>query len=315
MDCRSQLDEFDPKDGRVPAFPFSLLPDIARRARLLLYRRSSEEIAAAAEMIDYVLNSYFDEEEQKFIDLQLKNKGWACKYLHKGACDAAGLRDLISRGLPDTAAEDDYFDYPTEDNTSELEALKICFDPYKFQHEGFRKPTHDEILAVLALCYIGACLHWFNRERYGQHQATNPNKGLRPPFHESSLNLSLGARDALMAMDAVCCAERLSEMARAEKKRQQLHRDVRQETRRADEFAEVVERRTAQAKKGGFTRHAADAEARERVIQYYEQHEERFRSLAAAAIEIELKLNVTVAHRTVLSWLSQFKKQRSSSAP
>jgi hypothetical protein len=117
-----------------------------------------------------------------------------------------------------------------------------------------------------------------------------------------------------MAMDAVCCAEHLSEMARADEKQQQLHRDVRQETRRADNFAEVVERRTAQAKKGAYKRHAEHAEARERVIQYYEQHEGKFRSLAAAARDIELNLDVEAEHLTILRWLSQLKKQRSSSA-
>lgn len=316
MSFCSQFD-FDPKEGRVPAIPFSPLPNIASRARLLLHRRSRDAIAAAAEMIEFVLNSYFDDAERHFIDEQLQNNGWACKYLSKEARTPAGLRELIARGLPDAAGDDEYFNFPTSENTTEVEALKVCIHAYDFEHEDFRNPQDHELFAILALSYLGDCLHWLDcspAQPGGRDEVTNPAKVLRPTFRGAQLNLSLAARMALMAMDAVCYAEHLSLMPRAEEERQGLMRDARQAKRREDEYAKILEQRTAAAKRGAIERHREHAEIREQVLRHYEENKVSYKSVEHAAREIAGIL-VPVTHRTVVDWIHSYRRLQTASRP
>lgn len=166
MSFYRQFDQFDPKADNVPYHPFSLLPNIAGRARSILYKRSHDEILTAAQIADWMIDDYFRQEEDYFIQDQLQSNGWACKYLEEEAYNEAGLRDLIRRGLPEGSNDDEYFDFPTRDSTSEVDALKNCIDSYEIEEEGFKGAKQQEYFAVLALWLVGDCLSWLRRGKH-----------------------------------------------------------------------------------------------------------------------------------------------------
>lgn len=318
MSFYNQFEQFDPKDGQVPWHPFSMLPHIASRARSILRTRSRQEITFAAQMIDEVIDQFFESEEQQFIDEQLQNNGWACKYIDEQAPDGhSGLRELIRSGLPDTANEDDYFQFPNKENTTELEALKTCIDSYDFEDENFKDGQPMELFAVLALWYVGDCLKWVQRkpEPVGAlTQLAESEKGLRRMFSDPAINLSLAGKDALMAMEAVCYAEQLRSLARQDERMVKLHTELRQHRHQVDVLAEqkAAQHRSDAAKKAAMKSHEEHAQIREYTIKYFEENESEFKSAEAAATAIAGKV-VNVSHRTVADWIRAHKKQRSAS--
>ncbi len=321
MGYYNQFEDFDPKDGQVPWHPFSMLPYIASRARWMLNKRSSKEIKTAAWSIDAVLDSFFQTEEEQFIEDQLQNNGWACKYIDEQAPDGrAGLQDLIRNGLPESASDDEYLDFPNKENTTELEALKLCIDNgWEFGDEDFKDPQPEELFAVLTLWYIGDCLKWLKRnpakQRGGLSQLVE-EKGLRQLYENPEINLSLAGKEALMAMEAVCYAEQVRALARQDARYHKLSSEYHQHRRRVDELAEqkAAAKRSEVAKEAAAKRHEEHAILREEVIRYFEENETKFRSVEAAARAIAGVI-VPITHRTVVDWIRAHKKQRSAGKP
>ena len=321
MDYYNQFDDFDPKDGEVPRYPFSTLPYIASRARRMLHKRSSKEIKAAARSINAVLETFFQTEEEHFIEDQLQNNGWACKYIDQQAADLRiGLQDLIRSGLPASAGDDEYLDFPNKENTTELEALKLCIDnDWQLGYEDFQDPQPEELFAVLTLWYIGDCLTWLkrnsNKQRGGSSELVQES-GLGQLYVKPEINLSLASKEALMAMEAVCYAEQLSALARRDARYHKLRSKYGRDRRRVEELVEqkLAAKRSEVAKKAAAKRHEEHAILREEVIRYFEENETKFRSVEAAARAIAGVI-VPITHRTVVDWIRAHKKQRSAGRP
>ncbi len=81
MSFYDQFTFLEPKNGVVPYYPLSRLPDIVWRARHLLKDRNSDEIVFAAETIDWMIEQYFESERESFIQDQIENNGWAKEQL------------------------------------------------------------------------------------------------------------------------------------------------------------------------------------------------------------------------------------------
>jgi hypothetical protein len=286
----SQFEDFDPKDGQVPWHPFSVLPYIASRARWLLHKRSSLEIKNAAWSIYAVFDSFFQTKEEEFIEDQLQNNGWVCKYIDEQAPSGrAGLQELIRRGLPESARDDEYLDFLNKENTTELEALKLCIDEgWEFGDEDCQDPQPEELFAVLTLCYIADCLKWLKRNPAKQKGGLSQlieEKGLHQLYDNAETTISIAGREALMAMDTVCYAEQLRAMSRQDDRHQKLSSELHQHRHRIDELAEqkAAARRSEVAKEAAAKRHEEHAILREEVIRYFEENRSQFKSVEAAA--------------------------------
>lgn len=315
MGFYQQFDQFDPKTDNVPYHPFSLLPNIVWRARSILNKRSHDEILTAAQLADWMIDDYFQQEAEYFIQEQLQGNGWACKYINEEQHKEAGLRDLIRRGLPDNADPNEYFDFPTSDSTTEVDALKACIDSYDIEDDGFKDAKQHEYFAVLALWLVGDCLSWLRKgkQQRALTQLNGPGKGLRKILTDETISLSIAGQSALLAMDAVCYAEHLKAAERHFENIATLRKELHQREQSIEAITEekVAQRRSQTAREAAAKRHEENVALREQAIQHYEANEGRFPSMEAAAREISTKI-VPVTTRTVVDWIRAHKKQRSA---
>lgn len=312
-----QFDQFDPKTGSVPHRPFSLLPDIVRRARSILRRRSADEILIAAQLADWMIEYHFEQEEDHFIQDQLRDSGWALQYLSHEDRNEEGLRKLIAVGLPDTAAPDHYFAFDTAENLSEIEALKAEMGGHAFQEPGLQNPKPAEFFAAMALWLVIDCIDWLNRK---QKQLKLSDRGLRRGKRSivsaEKVHMSLAGEAAIKAMDAVAYAEHLRALEKIGLKQDELKKELQQHKQSIETLAEAkaAQRRTAAARDAAAKRHVEHAMFKEYTIQYFEEHESEFKSAEDAATAIAGKV-VNVKHRTVANWIREHKKSRSAGRP
>ena len=73
MSYFGELKRFNPLLGDIPNHPFSLLPQIAQRARALLKSRTAEQIDSAAKDISFSIYCHFDDLKQDEIARLLRH--------------------------------------------------------------------------------------------------------------------------------------------------------------------------------------------------------------------------------------------------
>lgn len=312
-----QFDQFDPKTDSVPHHPFSMLPNIVMRARGILRNRNADEILTAAQIADWMIEAYFEDEKEYFIQDQLRENGWASQYLAPGEMNAEGLSKLISTGLPDTASADHYFDFDTPDNLSEIDALKMAVDQHSFDDPGFKNPKQAEFFAVMALWLVIDCLDWLKRKQEPmQLSDLGLSRAMKSIYTDEKIHMSLAGEAAIKAMDAVCQAEHLNALERVGKKHDELKTELQQHKQNIESLADAkaAQRRSDAAKDAAAKRHLEHAMFKEYAIQYFEEHEAEFKSAEDAATAIAGKI-VNVKHRTVADWIRDHKKLRSAGKP
>ena len=126
--------KFSPLNGQVPAEPFQFLPIIADRARKLLSTRSESEIIIAANLIEGMLETYYDQlRGQVIIDLlhQYPDHGGI---LLKESLDEEDIEELDKRqrdiedilcGGYIPGIELQVPNIPNRNDVSDIESLKI----------------------------------------------------------------------------------------------------------------------------------------------------------------------------------------------
>lgn len=297
-----QFDEFNPKEGKVPYYPFSSLQDIVHRTRYLLRDRTEEEIRAAAQFIDWMIEDYFEQEIECFIQDQIDNDGWAKSLLLEAQEKGNSLCWYVKHDLPKIAGDDDYLDYASDENTSEVAALKECIGNYHIEDQDFPEGTQAECFAVLALWMVADCIRWLGR---------TTGKGSASEGNSTRANFSLAGESALMAMDAISHAELLQKDEQHRSEIQQIQIKGEQEKKDVEERAalRMAQRRSESARKAAAKRHEEHASMREEVIAHYEQHKDDYTSTEDAARKIA-NVIVPVAHRTVVKWLSAHKRRQ-----
>lgn len=275
MGFYNQFEKFDPVSGDVPDRPFSLLPEIAFRARSLLKSRTTEQIGAVAKAIDFAIYCYFDELKQD---------------------EVARLREVLNtprrwrRDPPNVEAGYDYalqfFEWdgedeangcwsfkedmegelsiPTPGNTSEVVALKECGDWAGICREGFPDGEPQELFAALALWMLADSIAWLRRPLNDLDDAVvGLLKAVGGDRQSCPISYSLAGEYALKAMEAVCFAEHLSEMARVmdahlQQLAAQKEAERAQRSRRAEALNEERHRKTYEARALAITEFAKD---------------------------------------------------------
>lgn len=281
----TQFPDFDPVSGHVPAHHFSLLPDIARRARSILSSRTAEQIDSAAKRINSEIENYFRDLKDQAVD-ELTVKFWNSPEEYEDFFEWDGGTRANGRWLY-RHEMDEELDIPTAQNTSEVDALKTIIENRDSrllspESSSISEPDHwpegttDELFAVLSL--------WLLADSIGFSQGAG--------IH----NLSVAGDCALKAMDAVCYAEYVREVewlvqfhkkqlieatGNQEVRLQNLAADTRKALA-AEQLAHERERQSIRAERLNAARHRTTNEAKDLVCAEWEKETKAFPSAEKA---------------------------------
>lgn len=137
MEFDHQFDEFDPLTGDVPNQPFSRLPLIALRARILLNNRTHDEIMCAAQNLDWLIEEH---SRQK-----------------KEAADTQEEGDHHNILVRET--------YPPPQNYSKLDVMRECIHWYALEDDReFQNGQAFEYFAVLALWLVADTIKFLTQK-------------------------------------------------------------------------------------------------------------------------------------------------------
>lgn len=202
MFYRNQFASFDPLKGDVPDFPIAYLSEITRRARSLLRNWiQPEEIERMAKRASNEIDDFFSHALELKIfcletDLAPGDEEFE-RYFEWDGGTAANGRWVFKEGMADDLG------IPTEENTSDVDALKLVIEE---RDSNFFLPASApepepiyfpegkdyELFAVLSLCLLADAVEWTKRK--------------------ASHSLPIANGYAIQAMNAVCYAEHLKEI-------------------------------------------------------------------------------------------------------
>ena len=150
------FNEIDVLSVDVPLFPFPQLPLIVSRAKRILSKRSQQEITDASKTLAWMINQYFQEQEEQ--------NQFRAVIVSEFKCAPIRIRDGVAIAPQGTSPLDDIekflSDYPCPSNTSELTALQACIDDFDISNSRFQDALKQEYFAVLALWLVVDCLVW-----------------------------------------------------------------------------------------------------------------------------------------------------------
>lgn len=308
MGFYKQFESFNPVSGDVPDEPFSILPSIAWRARSLLKTRTAEQIASAAEVIDWAIDTYFQSEKDEAIAKLLRGLYVPRRYKREPATVESdydvseeffywdgGSREngrwVFKEGM------EDQLDIPTAENTSEVDVLKDSNCWYVLDDDSGDGCLPDgkvyEYFAVLSLWLLADSLEWL------KHNGA------------PSVRFSLAGEYALKAMDAVCYGEHLQAIERINEAHIQ---------EKATKQSEDKKQRSLKAQALNIARHRKDYEAKDLVIKEWEKDKSKFSSgekagihfadwLLRQGVDAESKSLYDYQPRQVATWLRSYAKQ------
>ncbi|MEQ1741074.1 MAG: hypothetical protein ABL869_01010 [Candidatus Nitrotoga sp.] len=328
MGFYNQFKKFNPKTGDAPWRPFTYLPEIASRARALLKTRTADQIENAASGIDWAITEYFSSLKEDEIS-RLKNEVKGIRRLKDGSDDtdfeaAAKFFDWVVDS-PDNEFSpegghwvfndrmEDELDIQTVENTHEVDALKNCIDWWEdIGGEDFPDGKPEEIFAVLSLWLLADALNWIRYQRKNMRIVTYTSgevvyhEGESQPVDLAS-NYSIAGSYALKAMDAVCHAEHLCEVANLESM-YKLHLAKNHD----DHLKKESERRSMQTEQLSIARHRKTNEAKAKTIEEWEKDRSKFISAEKYGLHLADWLGtqgLQYEPRTVTGWIRAHAKQ------
>jgi hypothetical protein len=199
MNFNQQFKAFHPQSGEVPYHPFSTLPSIAWRARVLLRSLTTEQIESIAKRIESEIHEYFRHLKDDAISrLQSALEGGNTaneKYFERDNDAQANGRWLFKDEMVSE------LDILTAENSSEVDALRAVIEMRDYRgHTTITLPipkrypegSDYQLFAVQSLWLLADVLNTLNKKR---------------------ADLSVAGDYALKAMDAVCYSEHLYEAA------------------------------------------------------------------------------------------------------
>ncbi len=345
-----QFETFDPLAAQPPSYPFPALPVIAARARALLRGRTRDQITSAAKIVEFLVERYFADAKASYVREVLESDGWELAYLPSDERNEAGVRKLLENWPSD--AEDSPPEFPSSDNTSDVEALKRCVDDYLLDDEDFPEGKSHELFAVLALWLVADSIKWLQwtsdpkkmlaelqelrsclppdlpgffapdidkaradlQDRLPEFVAECQKIDLSMGLTDQQVQYSCAGSSALEAMDAVCYAEFLQ---RSDElwKNLELHRIHLENTFSAKADLKAREKISLTNQKAALQRHAENRAMKQQVFEWCESYLSGYRSMDAAAEALAGKV-VPVTFRTARDWVGEYRKHlRSARTP
>ncbi|NHN76689.1 hypothetical protein HA520_05220 [Azotobacter chroococcum] len=289
-------DMFAPFTDNVPHVPIERLRELQRRAKWLLRKRTTEQLKEARKTIEWLIEEYFYKEKEKWIYDQLERGGSVLRFLKYEDRTTAGLRELVDHSHdPDITCE---FDFPSAENTSELEALENSLSDFDLDDEGFPEAQAYEYLAVLALVQIASALNVFFYDEWP------------PSLKEDVPIMSLMgiANDAINIMETVCSAEALQDKHQVMKRAEFLLRDNMNNVIPAEAEALARKKMSLTASKAASIRHKENREQKAAILAEWEATGSQYNSRADfARIVGELR---GIKYRTLYDWIAAHEKTK-----
>jgi hypothetical protein len=200
------FENFDPKTSIAPVH-FQNLNEVAIRARAILHSRNSKEIEYAANIVSVMLDYYYTGKE-----LYTRAKDFPEGMSIHETGSHVPIQGPLVQTLADKVSDELLDTYILK---TEVEYLKQNINTYSLNHPELKNPTQEELFCAFALWCIADC-----------HSKLEPIDVLatRDPKVESPGSLDpkevvsafASAGDlALLAMDAVCQAEKILDMRHA----------------------------------------------------------------------------------------------------
>jgi len=309
---RPPFEGFPPLDGTVPELPFEDLPRIAARARKLLSDRTNEEVILAAELIDDVVEFYFDSIQNKVAFELLKQYPGSAKILSKDFIDGDDTDELLRMDADiDEIMGGGYVpnlvlsvpDYPTKNSVGDIDSLKEIVELLNSPWPTPTPNTLDEYFAVLALRHVEDCSR-FLAVAFPEGDSTQ----LGQPSPGVVSTLTVATQALAIALEAVCYAEHLAVLQKigvplvGEKK---PLKDL------AQEFHKSIVLDCARL--GANARHTKHRTFRQQALKLYDEQKSEFRSVQAAARAISK--DVPMEPSTIAEWIYTHRKQPPAGTP
>lgn len=340
MGFYNQFRKFNPKSGDVPGHPFSYLPTIASRVRVLLKTRTVAQIEDAASGIDWAIDEYFrslkDEEIARLKKELNAPRRWKEMSNDTDFEDAAKFFDWVvdspeNEFSPEVGhwvfndRMEDELDIQTAGNSSEVDALKNCIDWWDdIGGADFPNGKPEELFAVLSLWLLADAIGWLDHrasesgKRFNsflEHLLKLPDgmedelakAGISMNITGTEINLSLAGECTLKAMDAACYAEHLHEVAKLE-----AMYKLKLAKNNDDHLKNEAKRRSMVAEKLNIARHRKTSEAKAKAIEEWEKDKSKFISAEKYGLYLAdwlEKQGFQYEPRTVIGWIRAHAKQ------
>jgi hypothetical protein len=216
VDC---FENFDPLNGHVPGFPFAELWSIVSEARIYLAGRSVDDIRGIERRLDDLIFDAKAELARSCLDdyvLQvIANGSWELQYL---PANTAPTKESVRRLLESWPQGEDAPDYLTEDDFSDLEALRTLISSGGM---GVLDSEHShpvQCAAVLALMRAADCLRTMEcpEDDLGSHEDGPIAARLLSAANDAiEAALALGYADELTLSPLACLATMRSAHAKS----------------------------------------------------------------------------------------------------
>ena len=277
-------DEFYLLTESTPSYPFTKLPVLVSRAKQLLKNRTRKEIISAANTVEWLIEEYFSRCKDELIQNILTERGslnnWVLGYLPYEYRNESGICDLLDAWPSERGNPCPYFS--SQDNTSELTALKECIGGYSLDDDAdFPKGSEFEYFAALAWWLVGECLIALPLKRTNDFSTLSIAQQTRIEFKEVNdkfcesvspgILIARAGEKALEAMDAICYAEHLHAIEEQTEELAKLRIDLHQASKNSDTIAEEKSKKkiSLAASKAAIKRHEKSAELKNIAITLY----------------------------------------------
>ncbi|WP_314020187.1 hypothetical protein [Stutzerimonas degradans] len=291
-------DPFDPFTDRVPhSFALARLRELQDRARWYVKGRTVDELREASSGIYILTSEYFEVVKEQWIVDQLERGGHILGYLPYESRTEAGLRNLIAEhgSHSDIAPE---LDFPSESNTSELDALQQAIQNVDLDDESFPNGTAVEYVAVLALDQIARVVNDYLDDDYSDIPSS-----IRAEIQE--LRKQSAATAVVEIMETVCRAETL--WALKDQEARLVHRIESALPGKADELAK--KKVSLAARRAASARHKDTNQQRLAALAEWDVSGENYSGMAAFARHRHKAFGVT--ENTLYRWVRDHRKATS----
>jgi hypothetical protein len=285
-----QFDRFNPFCDEPPFYPFEYLPNIVSRARALLNDRNSGQIKDIAENISETIDQFFAD---------IKNQ------------------EIHRLGIPSEAqAEFDFSNIPTEQNTTDIEALKACASSWDFicEYAGIEDGKGQELFAVLSLWLVADAVAWIKGMQFDHLKPSILDLMNSFPELTSDERHFIASRYLFYALEAVCFGEQLKAIASTESDFLTEIQSIHGRYNEILAIQKVAERKRYEqwSKEMNFQRHKKNHDAKKRVVDEWSKDPSRFPSAEKAGVYFTEWLKssgLSFEPRTVTTWIREYAKQ------
>lgn len=309
----NQFDNFDPLTGQVSYWPFSQSSGIVWRARNLLRGRNSDQVRHLASFSGQIVSEYFSQAKSDEIE-RLKSEG-AWEYFDTD--EDGNIFDVNEDRLSER-------DFPTPDNTSEIDALTECIGGWdNVFGDGSPNPEPFEYFATMALGKIADSI---DRVTYTYDFKTKTYAKKDRKKLESH-DYTIAAGNVVEAMEAICHAESLRDIERLERRFEEQLKTTEKHTSakvlKANEAKwkalqeQEAKQKTDHAKKMAELSKANRNKSMAAALAHWDQDASMQKlSIAKAGIKLSAWLATQDLYffepRTVSQWISAHKKTKSA---